>query len=1143
VKIAFTSRPLPSLGLLTLLLGQACKPADSVADVLLVASVEVSPPSATLSPQETLQLEATPRTEGGLILPSRDVVWASSTPNVVSVSETGLVRALAVGGPVTLTATVEGVQGSAAITVVPVAVDHVTVSPGEANVVVGASSQLTATAFAAGGGVLTGRAFMWESSAPAIAQVTNSGLVIGQAEGGPVTITASTGGKSATASVTVTRRPATRLGFAQQPGPAVAGQPLVPAVRVAIQDDLLGTVSNATNQVNIALAGNPGNATLSGTTTVSAVNGIATFSNLSLDRVGNGYTLIATSSGLTSITSTPFDVTAGSANRLGFTTAPPATARSGVALSPQPVLQLRDGAGNPVSQAGIVVTASIASGNGTLSGTTTATTSSSGSAAFGTLALNGPTGSYTIAFSAPGIQAITSGPIVLSAGLPALLTIETQPSSSAQSGVPLAQQPALQARDQAGNAVRQAGIAITASIASGPAGGSLGGATVVVTDANGLASFGNLSLSGSAGSYTLGFNGAGMTGTASSPIVLGAGGGTNLAVTTQPSTTVASGAVFPRQPVIQLRDAANNPVAQAGVLVTASIQTGGGTLGGTATVATSSSGAASFSNLSISGAVGDRTLLFAAPGYVSVSSGSITLTAGPATQLSISTQPSSSAQSGVAFAQQPVILVRDASNNPVGGVVVSAAIASGGGTLGGTASATSGSNGLASFTNLSISGTAGSRTLSFAATGLAPVVSAAISVTSPPTQLSITTQPSSTAQAGVAFAQQPVILVRDAANNPVSGIVVTAAIASGGGTLSGTATATSSASGSAAFTNLSISGTVGARTLSFSATGVPSVASGNINLTAGPASQLSITTQPSSSATSGTAFPRQPVLLVKDASDNPVSGVVVTASIASGGGTLGGTLTATSSASGVASFSNLSISGSAGDRTLGFSAPGIAAGVTSDPISVTIPPSQLSITTQPSGSVQSGVAFPTQPVILVKDASNNPLGGIVVTAAISSGGGTLGGTLTATSNASGLASFTDLSISGTTGKRKLVFSAAPAPSVTSNDITVNPGPASQLTITTQPGSPAVVNTNLSPQPVIQLRDAAGNAVSQSGVSVTAAIETGPVGGSLGGSLTVTTNGSGVATFTNLKLTKSGSYTLRFSATGLTSVVSATINVI
>src|SRR6185503_18616404 len=114
-----------------------------------------------------------------------------------------------------------------------------------------------------------------------------------------------------------------------------------------------------------------------------------------------------------------------------------------------------------------------------------------------------------------------------------------------------------------------------------------------------------------------------------------------------------SGSAFAQQPVIQLMDGSNNPVAQSGVVVTATIQTGGGTLGGTTTATTNGSGVATFANLSITGTTGNRTLLFAAAGFVSVASNVINVGAGAASQLVIATQPSGTAQSGIAFAQQP----------------------------------------------------------------------------------------------------------------------------------------------------------------------------------------------------------------------------------------------------------------------------------------------------------------------------------------------------------------------------------------------------------------------------------------------------------------------------------------------------------
>src|SRR5438094_3502108 len=131
---------------------------------------------------------------------------------------------------------------------------------------------------------------------------------------------------------------------------------------------------------------------------------------------------------------------------------------------------------------------------------------------------------------------------------------------------------------------------------------------------------------------------------------------------------------------MQLRDGAGNPVSQAGVTVTTAIATGGGSLGGTLTVATNGSGVASFTDLAISGTTGDRTLSFSAPALTGVVSSTITVSPGAASQLTVTTQPSATAQSGVAFAQQPVVQLRDGDGNAVSqvGVTVTAAIATGG---------------------------------------------------------------------------------------------------------------------------------------------------------------------------------------------------------------------------------------------------------------------------------------------------------------------------------------------------------------------------------------------------------------------------------------------------------------------------------
>src|SRR5437867_8707349 len=76
---------------------------------------------------------------------------------------------------------------------------------------------------------------------------------------------------------------AVKLAFTVQPGHTTAGAVISPAVAVAIQDASGTTVTSAAGAVTVALGANPGGATLSGATTVNAVSGVATFSNLSIN--------------------------------------------------------------------------------------------------------------------------------------------------------------------------------------------------------------------------------------------------------------------------------------------------------------------------------------------------------------------------------------------------------------------------------------------------------------------------------------------------------------------------------------------------------------------------------------------------------------------------------------------------------------------------------------------------------------------------------------------------------------------------------------------------------------------------------------------------------------------------------------------
>ena len=80
----------------------------------------------------------------------------------------------------------------------------------------------------------------------------------------------------------------------------------------------------------------------------AATNGVATFADLSIDKTGTGYKLTASSTGLTSATSSTFNVTAGAAVQLGFTQQP-SGGTGGVAWATQPKVAIQDALGNTVT--------------------------------------------------------------------------------------------------------------------------------------------------------------------------------------------------------------------------------------------------------------------------------------------------------------------------------------------------------------------------------------------------------------------------------------------------------------------------------------------------------------------------------------------------------------------------------------------------------------------------------------------------------------------------------------------------------------------------------------------------------------------------------------------------------------------------
>jgi hypothetical protein len=132
-----------------------------------------------------------------------------------------------------------------------------------------------------------------------------------------VTLSATSPGLTTTTSAAfdVTSAPTIRLSFTAEPTNASAGTAIAPAVVVTVQDTLGTTVTSFSSDVTVAIGTNPGGGTLSGTTTVAAVAGVATFSTLKISTAGTGYTLVATSGSLTT-PSAAFNVTGVSSGSL-----------------------------------------------------------------------------------------------------------------------------------------------------------------------------------------------------------------------------------------------------------------------------------------------------------------------------------------------------------------------------------------------------------------------------------------------------------------------------------------------------------------------------------------------------------------------------------------------------------------------------------------------------------------------------------------------------------------------------------------------------------------------------------------------------------------------------------------------------------
>ena len=275
---------------------------------------------------------------------------------------------------------------------------------------------------------------------------------------GSNTVTAVAGGVTLNPQPVVTVNPgaASGLAFTTQPSNTAANAPITPAVLVEIRDQY-GNRVNSLDDVVMAIGTNPASGTLSGTLGQEAAGGVATFSDLTINNAGAGYTLVASLSGVPNVTSSTFNITPPTPSASLSTVSANPTSFTAGGGSPITVT-VKDGQGNVMS--GVTVTlsstvsgdvitqpASATDGTGVTTGTVSATSA----------------GVRTITAVAGGITLNQQPSLTVAAGPPhaGTSTVSANPTSiTAGSGSSTI---TVTVRDQYGNSVNGSTVALFAS--------------------------------------------------------------------------------------------------------------------------------------------------------------------------------------------------------------------------------------------------------------------------------------------------------------------------------------------------------------------------------------------------------------------------------------------------------------------------------------------------------------------------------------------------------------------------------------------------------------------------------------------------------------------------------------------------------
>ena len=280
-----------------------------------------------------------------------------------------------------------------------------------------------------------------------------------------------------------------KLAFVSQPSNAVAGV-TIPTVTVDVEDDNGNLMSTDNSDVTLGIS----SGTLSGTLTEQAVNGVATFSNLSSTTAGT-HTLTASDSedNLSGFASSSFTISPAAPSQLVFTTGP-AGGVAGKTLAAVKV-KIEDGYGN-VETGDSSTSVRLTDGGATLGGTISVT-ASDGVATFKSLSITEAGADILYAAdSADSLSGFASNSFTISPAAPSQLVFATQPGDVLAGNTISA---VVSLEDAYGNVVTTANSIVTVALDAGTLNGTLAERAV-----NGAAAFSGLSVpAASAGMHTL----------------------------------------------------------------------------------------------------------------------------------------------------------------------------------------------------------------------------------------------------------------------------------------------------------------------------------------------------------------------------------------------------------------------------------------------------------------------------------------------------------------------------------------------------------------------------------------------------------------------------------------------------------------